>query len=61
MELVSPNQQKEAIIDYLKTVIKKIDECDYVVSAKVEVTLNNDVMYGKTNYRDYDISIRVKE
>jgi hypothetical protein len=61
MELISSNQQKEAIIDYLKTVIKNIEECDYVDTAKVDVSVNHDVLDGRLNYKEYNISIRIKE
>jgi hypothetical protein len=61
MELISPSQQKESIIDYLKTVIKNITECDYVESAKVELTLNHDVLDDRINFKEYNISIRIKE
>lgn len=61
MKTISPSQQKETIIDYLKTVIKKINECDYVDCAKVDVTLNNDILDGRLNYKEYNISIRIKE
>lgn len=61
MKIISSSSQKETIIDYLKTVIKNIDECDYVDSAKVDVSFNHDILDGTTNYKEYNISIRVKE
>jgi hypothetical protein len=61
MNLITPSQQKETIIDYLKTVIKKIEECDYVVDAKVDVTLNHMILDGQLKFQEYNISIRLKE
>ena len=61
MKLISPSQQKQTIIEYLYDVIQNIDDCDYVVDAKVDVTFNHDVMDGALKFKEYNISIRLKE
>lgn len=61
MKLISPSEQKSTIIDYLKMIIKDIEECDYVETAKVNVDLNHDILHGSLNFKEYSISIIIKE
>lgn len=61
MKLISSSEQKATIIDYLKMIIRDIEECDYVETAKVNVDLNHDILYGSLNFKEYSISIIIKE
>jgi hypothetical protein len=51
----------ETTLYYLKQVIQNIKKCDYINSAKVDVTFNHDVLDGRIIYKEYNISIRIKE
>lgn len=60
MKLILPSEQKATIIDYLKMVIKNIEECDYVETAKVNVNFNRNILNGSLNFKEYSISIIIK-
>lgn len=61
MKLITATEQKENTLSYLKQVIQSIKKCDYLDSAKVDVTFNHDVLDGRVIYKEYNISIRIKE
>jgi hypothetical protein len=59
--MITTSDEKSNIIQYLERTIQSIKLCNRVLEAKVDVSINNDILTKYTNFVEYNISIKVEE